>query len=96
MEFLLNVFKKLKEVANKCQVKHVSCSLEPSVLFNSFVNMVDSEGINLKKIKSQQLSLGIISLFDIFHQNVAVKDNPSESQQIHAEDPNNESILLFC
>ena len=40
--------KKLKDFANKRQVKHISSSLEPSILFHSLVNMVDSEDITLK------------------------------------------------
>ena len=49
--------KKLKDFANKRQVKQISSSLEPSIPFHSLVNMVDSEDITLEKIKTQELSL---------------------------------------
>ena len=48
--------KKLKDFANKRQVKHISSSLEPSIPFHSLVNMVDSEDITLEKKNSRTFS----------------------------------------
>ena len=44
--------KKLKDSANKRQVRHISNSFEPSIPFHSLVNMVDSEDITLQSISS--------------------------------------------
>ena len=83
------------------QVKHISSSLDPSILFHSLFNMVGSEYITLEKIKTQEFSLEINTLSDIFNQNTSISDKPSEILQIHAIDPNKtskpelKSILLL-
>ena len=87
--------KKLKDFANKRQVKHISSSLEPSIPFHSLVNMVDSEDITLKKIKTQELSHEINFQFNTFQQNTTIQDLPSESPQVQAMDPNNKSKPQF-
>ena len=51
----------LKGFANKRQVKHISSSLEPSIPFHTLVNMVDSGDIAHEKIKTQELSIEILS-----------------------------------
>ena len=94
--------KKLKDFANKRQVKHISSSLEPSMPFHSLVNMVDSEDITLEKIKTQELSLEINNLSNTFQQNTNIQDSPSEPPQVQVIDPNNKSkpqfkkICSFC
>ena len=87
--------KKLKDFANKRQVKHISSSLEPSILFHSLVNMVDSEDITLEKIKTQELSHEILLLSNTFQQNTTVQDSPSEPPQVQVIDPNSKSKLQF-
>ena len=87
--------KKLKDFANKRQVKHISSSLEPSIPFHSFVNMVDSEDIRLEKIKTQELSLEINSLSNAFQQNTTIQDTPPATPQTQAVDPNNKSKPQF-
>ena len=91
--------KKLKDFANKRQVKHISSSLEPSIPFHSLVNMVDSEDITLEKIKTQELSLEINTLSNTFQQNATTQDTSSEPPLIHAADPNNKSkpqLKKYC
>ena len=87
--------KKLKDFANKRQVKHVSSSLEPSIPFHSLVNMVDSEDITLEKIKTQELSLEINNLSTTFQQNTNIQDPPSEPPHVQVIDPNNKSKPQF-
>ena len=87
--------KKLKDFANKRQVKHVSSSLEPSIPFHSLVNMVDSEDITLEKIKTQELSLEINNLSTTFQQNTIIQDPPSEPPHVQVIDPNNKSKPQF-
>ena len=87
--------KKLKDFANKRQVKHISSSLEPSILFHSLVNMVDSEDITLEKIKTQELSLEINNLSNTFQQNTTILDSPPEPPQVQVMDPNNKSKPQF-
>ena len=87
--------KKLKNFANKRQVKHISSSLEPSIPFHSLVNMVDSEDITLEKIKTQELSLEINNLSNTFQQNTTIKDSPPEPPQVQVLDPNNKSKPQF-
>ena len=87
--------KKLKDFANKRQVKHISSSLEPSIPFHSLVNMVDSEDITLEKIKTQELSLEINTLSNTFQQSTTSQDSPSESPQVQVMDPNNKSKPQF-
>ena len=71
--------KKLKDFANKRQVKHISSSLEPSIPFHSLVNMVDSEDITLEKIKTQELSHEINNLSNTFQQNTNIQDDSRSS-----------------
>ena len=87
--------KKLKDFANKRQVKHISSSLEPSIPFHSLVNMVDSEDITLEKIKTQELSLEINNLSNTFQQNTTILDSPPEPPQVQVMDPNNKSKPQF-
>ena len=87
--------KKLKDFANKRQVKHFSSSLEPSIPFHSLVNMVDSEDITLEKIKTQELSLEINILSNTFQQNTTIIESPSEPPQVQVMDPNNKSKPQF-
>ena len=87
--------KKLKDFANKRQVKHISSSLEPSIPFHSLVNMVDSEDITLEKIKTQELSLEINNLSTTFQQNTNIQDPPSEPPHVQVIDPNNKSKPQF-
>ena len=87
--------KKVKDFANKRQVKHNSSSLEPSIPFHSLVNMVASEDITLEKIKTQELSLEINTLPNNFQQNTTIQDPPSEIPQVQAMDPNNKSKPQF-
>ena len=87
--------KKLKDFANKRQVKHISSSLEPSIPFHSLVNMVDSEDITLEKIKTQELSLEINNLSNTFQQNTTIQDSPPEPPQVQVMDPNNKSKPQF-
>ena len=87
--------KKLKDFANKRQVKHISSSLEPSIPFHSLVNLVDSEDITLEKIKTQELSLEINNLSNTFQQNTTIQTSPSELPQVQAMDPNNKSKPQF-
>ena len=87
--------KKLKDFANKHQVKHISSSLEPSILFHSLVSMVDSEDITLEKIKTQELSLKISTLSNTFQQSTTIQDPPSEAPQVQVMDPNNKSKPQF-
>ena len=51
--------KKLKDVAHKRQVKHVSTLLEPSIPFHTLVRHVDSEDIANEKIRTNDLALEI-------------------------------------
>ena len=95
-KFSLVVFqKKLKDFANKRQVKHISSSLEPSIPFHSLVNMVDSEDITLEKIKTQELSLEINNLSNTFQQNTNIQDPPLEPPHVQVIDPNNKSKPQF-
>ena len=87
--------KKLKDSANKRQVRHISNSFEPSIPFHSLVNMVDSEDITLEKIKTQELSLEINTLSNTFQQSTTIQDSPSESPQVQVMDPNNKSKPQF-
>ena len=57
--------------------------------------MVDSEDITLEQIKTQELSLEINTLSNNFQQNATIQDPPSESLQVQAMDPNNESKPQF-
>ena len=58
--------KKLKDFAQKRQVKHVSTLLEPSIPFHTLVRHVDSEDIANEKIRTNDLALEInkVSLED--------------------------------
>ena len=87
--------KKLKDFANKRQVKHISSSLEPSIPFHSLVKMVDSEDITLEKIKTQELFLEINNLSNTFQQNTTFLDSPPEPPQVQVMDPNNKSKPQF-
>ena len=87
--------KKLKDFANKRQVKHISSSLKPSIPFHTLVNMVDSEDITLEKIETQELSLEINNLSDTFQQNTTIQDTPAETPQIQEVDPNKKSKPQF-
>ena len=96
MKFLPVVsLKKLKDFANKRQVKHISSSLEPSIPFHSLVNMVDSEDTTLEKIKTQELSLEINNLSNTFQQNTTIQDSPPEPPQVQVMDPNYKSKPQF-
>ena len=57
--------------------------------------MVDSEDITLENIKTQELSLDIITLSKNFNQNATVTDNSSESSQVHPVDHINKSKSQF-
>ena len=87
--------KKLKDFAQKRQVKHISSSLEPSIPFHSLVIMVDSEDITLEKIKTQELSLEFNNLSNTFQQNTTNLDSPPEPPQVQVMDPNNKSKPQF-
>ena len=50
--------------------------------------MVNSQEIIFEKIETQELSLEIHTLSDIFNQNVSVTDNSSEPPQTEAVDAN--------
>ena len=76
------VSQKSKDFANKRQIKHLSCSLEPSIAFHSLVNKVDSEDFILEKIETPKLSLEINTLPDTLFQTI------SESR-VYSVDPNN-------
>ena len=97
--FTRDLPKKLKDFANKRQVKHISSSLEPSIPFHSLANMANSEDITLEKIKTQELSFEINTLSNTFQQNTTIQDSPSESPQVQIMDPNNKSkpqVKKFC
>ena len=49
--------KKLKDFANKRQVKHTSTVLEPSIPFHTLVKLVDAEDIANDKIRTHDLAL---------------------------------------
>ena len=84
-----------KQFAKKRQVKHISSSLEPSILFHSLVNLVGSEDTTLEKSKTQELSLEINNLSNTFQQSTTIQDTSSEPPQIQAVDPNNKSKPQF-
>ena len=87
--------RKLKDFANKRQVKHISSSLEPSIPFHALVNMVDSEDITLEKFKTQELSLEINNLSNSFQQNTNIQLSSSEPPQVQVIDPNKKSKPQF-
>ena len=82
--------KQLKDFANKRQVKHISSSLEPSIPFHTLVNMVDTEVITLKNIKTQELSLEINSLSENPKDTVTLNNTtPPPVNHLSQNDPNN-------
>ena len=56
--------KKLKDFANRRQIKHTSTLLEPSIPFNTSIKLVDSEDIVNERIRTNYLSLEINTLVD--------------------------------
>ena len=91
--------KKLKDFANKRQVKHISSSLEPSIPFHSLVKMVDSEDITIEKIKTQELSLEINTLSNNFQQNATIQDPLHKFKQWTLtinRNPNSKNIVPFA
>ena len=56
--------KKLKDFANRRQVKHTSTLLEPSIPFHTLIKHVDSEDIANERIRTNDLSLEINILSD--------------------------------
>ena len=56
--------KKLKDFANRRQVKHTSTLLEPSIPFHTLIKHVDSEDIANERIRTNDLSLEINTLAD--------------------------------
>ena len=82
--------KKLKNLAHRRQVKHVSTLLEPSIPFHTLIRHVDSEDIANEKIGTNDLALEI--------NKVSIEDdtNNKESEHDHitvtqSGDPNNKS-----
>ena len=94
--FIRGLPQKLKDFANKRQVKHNSSSLEPSMPFHTLVNMVDSEDITLEKIKTQELSIEINSLSDNLKNTVTLNDTTSPPvNQLGQNDPKNKTKPQF-
>ena len=56
--------KKLKDFANRRQVKHTSTLLEPSIPFHTLIKLLDSEDIANERIRTNDLSLEINTLAD--------------------------------
>ena len=56
--------KKLKDFANRRQVKHTSTLLEPSIPFHTLIKHVDSEDIANERIRTNDISLEINALTD--------------------------------
>ena len=87
--------------ANKRQVKHISSSLEATNSSHSLDNVVNSEDITLKKIRTQKLSFEINTFSDTYNQKTSITEIASEALQIQAVDPNKKfkpvfkKILLF-
>ena len=93
--FTRGLHKKVIDFAKKRQIKHISSSFEPFIPFHSLVNMVDSEDNKLEKIKTQEHSLEINTLFDTFNQNATVTDTSTETPQLQPVDPNYKSEPQF-
>ena len=87
--------KKLKDFANKPQVKHISSFMEPSIPFLSLLIVVDFEDITLEKIKTRKLSPKINTLSNTLEQNANIQDTPPETTQVQAINPNNKSKPQF-
>ena len=83
--------KKLKDFADKRQVKHVSTLLEPSIPFYTLVRHVDSEDIANEKIRTNDLALEInkVSLED--ETNTKVLEHEEHIMVTQSGDPNNKS-----
>ena len=83
--------KKLKDFANKRQVKHTSTVLEPSILFHTLVKLVDAEDIANDKIGTHDLALEINNITKKL--NTQTLDHSSQEQLMYTQpkDPNNKN-----
>ena len=86
--------KKLKDFANKIQVKHVSTILELSIPFHTLVRHVDSEDIANEKIRTNDLALEI--------NKVSIEEDNNNKELEHDQktvtqsgDPNNKSRQAY-
>ena len=85
-----------KYSANKRQVKHFSGSLKRSITLHSLAIMIDSENINLERIKTlKKRSLQSNFLRSTLQKDASKEENLLESPQLHAVDPNNKYNLNF-
>ena len=92
MKFLQKDFpKKLKDFANKTQVKHTSTVLEPSIPFHTLVKLVDAEDIANNKVRTHDLALEINNITKQLNTQTL---NPSSQEQLmftQPKDPNNKN-----
>ena len=58
-KFTEGLRKKIKDFANKKQVKHTSTVLEPSIPFHTLVKLVDAEDVAIDKIRTHDLTLEV-------------------------------------
>ena len=87
--------KKLKDFANKRQVKHTSTVLEPSIPFHTLVKLVDTEDILNDKIRTHDLALEINSITKQLNPQTL---DPSSQEQLmftQPKDPNNKNKTAY-
>ena len=102
MKFLLEfIRKKLYDFAGKREVKHISISWEPSILFNSLVNLVDSEDITMEKNKTQELFLPANTFADSLQTDTIFDSSKSSIFKIISIHPEfksqpNKNYYTFC
>ena len=83
--------KNLKDFANKRQVKHTSCVLEPSIPFHTLVKLVDAGNIANNKIRTHDLALEINNITKQLNTQTL---DPSSQEQLmltQLKDPNNKN-----
>ena len=90
MKFLQKNDLKLKDFAQKRQVKHESTLLEPSIPFHTLVRHVDSEDIANEKIGTNDLALEIKKI-SIENDNDDKELEPDLMMVTQPGDPNNKS-----
>ena len=73
MKSPLEVSQKLKDFADKRPVKQISSSLEPSIPFQSLVNMFHSEDFTLKTLKHENFHLSLFLFQILFNKILPIK-----------------------
>ena len=83
--------KKLKDFANKRQVKHTSTVLEPSIPFHTLVKLVDAEDIANDKVRTHDLALEINNSTKQLNTQTLEPSSLEQPMFTQPKDPNNKN-----